>query len=642
MYHRHHTGSNTNYRPFALALACAAALGTAGLKAAEPATAQAATASQATAGQKQLLWGDTHLHTSQSTDAFGFGVRLELEQAFRFARGETVTSSHGLKARLDRPLDFLLVADHAESLGIMQRVYDGDPEVTSNETAAHWHEQVTGSAQQQRAFQAMIKDGEQRRAAFTLLSTLGGPALHQSIWQDTLATAERFNQPGEFTALLGYEWTAGVRGNNLHRVIMYRDDAATVGQIQPFSQTDSSDPRELWDYMAGYERDTGGQVLAIPHNGNLSNGVMFPVETTQFGAAVDADYAANRRRWEPVYEVTQMKGDGETHPLLSPDDEFADYETWDRGNFFGLPKTEDMLPAEYARSALKSGLAIARREGVNPYQFGMIGSTDSHTGLSTADEDNFFGKHSGVEPDAGRWQRAIGSAGDWKVMGWEQTASGMAAVWASDNTREAIWDAFKRREVYATTGPRIAVRLFAGWHFDDADVQAADLAARGYAGGTPMGGTLSGTPEGSDTGTAPRFLVAASRDPQGANLDRIQIVKGWIDAKGDTHEQVYDVSWSSPDSRQPGADGKLPPVGNTVDVAAASWSNTIGTGELATVWQDPDFDPSQAAFYYARVLQIPTPRWTAYDAKRYNIKMDAEVPMITVERAYTSPIWYQP
>lgn len=585
----------------------------------------------------RLLWGDTHLHTSLSTDAFGFGVRLGPEEAYRFASGEAVTSSHGLQVKLERPLDFLLVADHAESMGIMQRVYDGDPAVTGNPTAARWHEQVTGSPEQQAVFEAMIKDGEQRREAFSLLSTLGSSELNQAIWRESLATGERFNRPGEFTTLLGYEWTAGVRGNNLHRVVMFRDDAQTVGKVQPFSQSQSADPRDLWNYLAGYEESTGGQVLAIAHNGNLSNGVMFPVETTQFGAAVDGDYATARQRWEPVYEVTQMKGDGETHPLLSPDDAFADYETWDRGNFFGIPKTPDMLPAEYARSALKSGLAIARREGVNPYQFGMIGSTDSHTALSTADEDNFFGKHSGVEPNPERWRSLIGKAGDWKVLGWEMAGSGMAAVWAEDNTREALWDAFRRREVYATTGPRIAVRLFAGWNFQAADARAPDLAARGYARGVPMGGTLS-----PKSDSAPTLLVAATRDPEGANLDRIQVVKGWIDAAGNTHERVYDVSWADPEGRRPGPDGALPPVGDTVDVKNASWRNDIGASELATTWRDPDFDPAQAAFYYARVLQIPTPRWTAWDALRYEVTMDDEVPMTTVERAYTSPIWYQP
>ena len=378
--------------------------------------------------------------------------------------------------------------------------------------------------------------------------------------------------------------------------------------------------------------------MGIPHNGNLSNGLMFPAELANGDQPVDAAYTRARQRWEPVYEITQIKGDGETHPLLSPDDEFADYETWDRGNFAGVAKTEDMLPGEYGRAALKSGLALEASTGTNPYQFGLIGSTDSHTGLATAAENNFFGKHSGVEPGADRWQHLVGQAGEDVVRGWQQASSGYAAVWAVDNTREGIWDALKRREVYATTGSRITVRFYGGWNFSAADADTPDIARTGYSGGVPMGGELAAV--GKDQ--APTFLVAASRDPIGANLDRVQIVKGWLDAGGALHEQVYDVAWSTPDRRQPDASGNLPPVGNTVDITNATWSNSIGSAELATVWRDPEFGPKQAAFYYARVIEIPTPRWTAYDMKRFRTQMAAEVPMTTRERAYTSPIWYRP
>jgi hypothetical protein len=350
--------------------------------------------------------------------------------------------------------------------------------------------------------------------------------------------------------------------------------------------------------------------------------------------------AALRARFEPIIEVTQIKGDGEAHPFLSPDDEFADYETWDRANLDGTElKTDDMLQYEYAREALKTGLMLDRNLGVNPFKFGMIGSTDAHTALTAVEEDNFFGKHSGVEPEPHRWEHEVIASPmdpDLTILGWQQAASGYAAIWARENTREAIFDAMMRKEVYATTGSRITVRFFGGWSFEAADAQTRLPAATGYAKGVPMGGDLRAAPSGK----RPTFLVAAMKDALSGNLDRIQIIKGWMDDAGERHEQVYDVVWSG--DRTPSADGTLPSVGNTVDVANATWTNTIGAPELITVWEDPDFDPSQPAFYYARVIEIPTPRWTAYEAKRFGIDMDPEVPMTTTERAYTSPIWYAP
>jgi hypothetical protein len=390
--------------------------------------------------------------------------------------------------------------------------------------------------------------------------------------------------------------------------------------------------------MAAYEARTGDSVLAIPHNGNLSNGMMFSNETVS-GSRLNRAYAQTRARWEPVYEVTQIKGDGEAHPFLSPNDEFAGYELWDSGNLdLSEPKSDDMLQYEYAREALKKGLRYEDRLGVNPFKFGLIGSTDSHTSLATAAEENFFGKHTGKEPSDHRWAQPVLATPERNVMGWEQVASGLAAVWATENTREAIWDAFRRKEVYATTGPRIVVRFWGGWEFTADDARSRLPAATGYTRGVPMGGDLTDAPDD----TTPTFLVGAMKDPLSGNLDRIQIVKGWLDNRGRTQERVYDVAWSDADRRQRGADGRLTPVGNTVDVANAIWTNTIGDPELITVWEDPDFDPDQHAFYYARVIEIPTPRWTAYDAKRYGLTMDAEVPMVTQERAYTSPIWYTP
>ncbi len=365
---------------------------------------------------------------------------------------------------------------------------------------------------------------------------------------------------------------------------------------------------------------------------------MFPLEAQWNGVELDEEYVTQRAKWEPLYEATQIKGDGETHPYLSPDDEFADYETWAIGNLdVSVAKTDDMLAGEYAREALKNGMAIETRLGTNPYKFGLIGSTDSHTSLADAEEDNFFGKHTGYEPNPGRMTHPFMENENGVIMGWQMVASGLAAVWATENTRSAIFDAMQRKEVYGTTGPRMSVRLFGGWEYTDQDMNSRIPANVGYAKGVPMGGDLRVKPENS---TAPNFMVYALRDPIGANLDRVQIVKGWQDAAGNTQEKVYDVAWSG--DRTPGADGKLPAVGNTVDVENANWTNTIGASELTTVWTDPDFDPTLKAFYYARVLEIPTPRWTTYDAFRYNIDIPEGAPTSTQERAYTSPIWYTP
>ena len=469
-----------------------------------------------------------------------------------------------------------------------------------------------------------------------------GTRAYRSTWDETIAAAEEANQPGRFTAFIGYEWTSNTGGNNLHRVVIYRDGGDKAGQVEPYTTlrpAGSDDPKDLWRWLAAYEERTGGQVLAIAHNGNLSNGRMFPVIDTFTGRDFDRAYAETRARWEPLYEVTQIKGDGETHPFLSPNDEFADFERWDVGNLdLTEAKTREMLPGEYARSALRLGLLLEQRLGVNPYRFGMIGSTDSHTGLATADEDNFFGKHAGAEPSAGRAGHVFAASPDGRIrlIGWQQVASGYAGVWARENTRAALFDAMQRKEVYATTGPRMFVRFFGGWEFEPADAHTRNPAIAGYTKGVPMGGDLGEAPRGR----APTFLVAALKDPIGANLDRIQIVKGWLDAAGQTQEKVYDVVWSG--DRRPDAQGRLPAVGNTVDVANATWTNTIGAGELITVWRDPDFDPAQRAVYYARVLEIPTPRWTAYDARYFGVQMPPEVPRTIQERAYTSPIWYSP
>jgi len=591
----------------------------------------------------RVLWGDTHLHTGMSMDAGAFGARLGPEDAHRFARGEELTSSTGLRVKLSRPLDFLVVADHSDNMGFFPRLYAGDPEMLADPTGKKWYDMVQeGSQQGVAAAVEIIVAFSQGTFPEALASVPGSPA-YRSAWEDTIEAAEKYNDPGTYTAFIGYEWTSNTGGNNLHRVLIYRDGGVKAGVMEPYSTLKplgSDNPRDLWKWMNEYEERTGGQILAIPHNGNLSNGIMFPILDTFTGKSFDRDYAETRAKWEPLYEATQIKGDGEAHPFLSPDDEFADYETWDQGNLdLSAPKENDMLQYEYARSALQIGLQLQRELGVNPYKFGMIGSTDSHTGLATAGEDNFFGKHSGVEPSPERWKHPMAEVGDKKYESWAMVASGLAGVWAKENTREAIFDAMMRKETYATTGCRMLVRFFGGWEFEPKGAMHRLPADIGYMKGVPMGADLPPAPAGKK---APTFLVAALKDPLSGNLDRIQIVKGWLDDAGERHEKVYNAVWGDAETRKLDRDGKLPAVGNTVDVAEATWTNTIGDPELITVWTDPDFDASLPAVYYARVIEIPTPRWTAYEAKRFGITLPDEVPMITQERAYTSPIWYAP
>jgi len=583
------------------------------------------------------LWGDTHLHTDISMDAGAFGNRLGLDEAYRFARGDEVVSTTGFPVRLSRPLDWLVIADHSDNMGFFPDMIGGAPHILNDPTGKDWYNRIQAGEGTGVALE-LIGLFSQGKFPPELIYTPDS-APYKSAWAKTVDAAERYNDPGRFTAFIGYEWTSLVKGNNMHRVVVYRDDGDKGGQMVPFTTiepTGSTNPRDLWKWLEEYEDKTGGDVLAIAHNGNLANGIMFPMRAQYDGRKLDDEYVQTRAKWEPLYEATQIKGDGETHPFLSPDDEFADYETWDIGNLdVSEAKTEDMLAGEYAREALKRGLALEERLGTNPYKFGMIGSTDSHTSLATAQEDNFFGKHSGAEPSPERMSHPFMSNENGTIMGWQQVSSGLAAVWASENTREAIFDAMARKETYATTGSRMMVRFFGGWEFTDTDLNSRQPVFAGYRKGVPMGGDLTAAPSGK----APTFMAYAVRDPIGANLDRIQIVKGWKDGK-ELKEKVYDVAWSG--DRRIGANGKLPPVGNTVNVVTASWTNTIGAPELGVVWTDPDFDPEQRAFYYVRVLEIPTPRWSLYDAVRFDIELPDGAPTSTQERAYTSPIWYTP
>lgn len=584
------------------------------------------------------LFGDTHLHTSYSLDAGAFGARLTPKDAYRFARGEEITSNTGQPVKLSRPLDFLVVADHSDGMGFFPQLMGGDPEVLATPQGRKWYDQIKGGQGAEAAMDIIASfSGNKMPKGFP---TPGTPA-YRNAWQETIKAAEAYNEPGRFTAFIGYEWTAG-GSSNLHRNVVFRGNGAQAGLVEPFTTLPplgSGDPVDLWKWMAATEQKTGTEVLAIAHNGNVSNGLMFPVVET-FGKKLDRDYVQTRARWEPLYEVTQTKGTGEAHPFLSPNDEFANFELWDKGNLDGTAtKAKDMLELEYARSALKNGLKLEEQLGTNPYKFGMIGSSDAHNGLAALEEDNFFGKTAPQEPSPERMTKAFidNQKTGVKVMDWEVGASGYAAVWATENTREAIFDAMKRRETYATTGPRMAVRFFGGWDFTPADANNRMPAVIGYAKGVPMGGDLKSAPQGK----SPTFLVAALKDAIGANLDRIQVVKGWVDKEGKTQERVYDVAVSG--GRKIEADGRAKaPVGNTVDIENATWANSIGAPELITVWKDPQFDARQRAFYYARVIEIPTPRWTAYDAKRFGIKPLPGTTLVLQERAYTAPIWYTP
>ena len=587
------------------------------------------------------LFGDTHLHTGFSMDAGVWGARLRPRDAYRFARGEQVVASSGQPAKLRRPLDFLVVADHSDNMGFATDLLAAKSSLLADPKGREWYDLVTQGKGGEAALD-MINLFSQGKFPKALLYA-PGTRPYRDAWQETIDAAEAFNEPGRFTALIGYEWPSLVKGANMHRNVIFRDGGDRATQVVPFTimPPGSPNPVDLWKWMDNYEKKTGGSVLAIAHNGNLSNGIMFPVEKAYTGKQVDKNYVEARAKWERLYEITQTKGTGEAHPFLSPDDEFADFELWDKGNLdASQAKKKSMLEYEYARSALKNGLKLEAKLGTNPYKFGIIGSTDAHTGLAAVEEENFFGKTTPQEPSPERMQKTFmnNKKTGVKIMDWEVGSSGYAAVWAEENTRTSIWDALHRRETYGTTGTRMIVRFFGGWDYNQDDTESRRLAEVGYGKGVPMGGDLKDAPKGK----SPTFLVAALRDPIGANLDRIQIVKGWMDAKGKLHEKVHDVVWGDADKRKPGKDGKLPAVGNTVDLENANWANTIGDPELITVWKDPDFDAKQRAFYYARVLEIPTPRWTAYDARRFGARPLPGTRLVLQERAYTSPIWYTP
>jgi hypothetical protein len=583
----------------------------------------------------KVYFGETHLHTSFSTDAGMVGNTLGPEDAFRISRGEPFVSSMGVPGQLSRPFDFVVVTDHSENLGLAPAIARSDPQLLASPWGKKIHDLVKAGKPMEAfdMFVAQIMVGE---------NALEGDDMLRTYWQLETAAAEKYNEPGLFTALIGYEWSSAPGGANLHRNVIFRDGKEMADTILPFSSYDSVDVEDLWAFMEAYEKNTGGKLLAIAHNGNLSDGLMFDDVTLTTKEPLDRDYAERRQRWEPIYEVTQIKGDGETVPALSPKDEFADYYTWEPASFSEKTTTPEMLPNEYAREALKRGLAYEEKLGVNPFKFGMIGSTDAHTSIPATEEDSFFGKISPAEPSGSplRYEELVNGRlspdPETKTRLYESMAGGLTAIWARENTREALFDAMARKEVFATTGTRLRVRVFGGWDLSESDLERSNFAEHGYVHGVPMGGDLADAPEGK----APTMLIRVLRDPDGANLDRVQMVKGWLDKQGNTHERIYDVACA--DGRGVNERRCENPVGNTVNIADASYTNSIGDPFLAAAWTDPDFDAEQRAFYYVRVLEIPTPTWLAFDAKYFKVELPDVAVMEGQERAYTSPIWYTP
>ena len=630
-----------------LAIACVLAISACNRSAAPPAstadvgtTAKPAVVAEA-AYPESVYWGDEHVHTGLSMDAGLSGTTLMPEDAVRFARGEEVRSTSGVMMKLSRPMDWVAVTDHSDALGTITELQAGNPIMMANPIAKRWHDlMLEGGESAMQAKRELVKSAGDGTAPMELAD----PKFMVSAWQKTVDVMEKYNDPGKFTAFISYEWSSGGKtGQNLHRNIIFRENADKTRDMLPLTTNvsaapgrDGTDSESLYAWLSNWEAKTGGKVLAIPHNGNLSNGWMFRLERYD-GTPMTTQYATDRQRWERLYELYQYKGSSEAHPSLAPSDELSNFGIWDTADLGGNAKTKDSTATEYWRDALLNGMKLENVLGSNPFKLGAAAGTDTHTGIAGYEEKNFGGKF--VDSEAGnpkRWSNLYKKEQSYIRKDWTLMAQGITGVWSTANTRGALWDAMYRRETYASSGPRITLRVFGGFDFAAADAKAEGLATRGYAKGVPMGGDLKAAPAGK----VPVLLIAAMKDPDGANLDRVQVVKGWVDASGQTQQKVYDVKWSG--DRKVDAKGKLPPVGNTVDLTTATYSNSIGAAELLTAWTDPTFDASQKAFYYVRAVEIPTPRWTAHDAVKFKVKMAPEVEMLVQERAVSSPIWYSP
>ncbi len=570
--------------------------------------------------QRNLLWGDLHIHTSLSTDAFRSGSRGLPEQAYIFAKGGEIQHAMGYGIKIHRPLDFAAVTDHAEYLGVLREI-DPDSPIKSRSLRRR-----------------LLEDGSLSNTVMFVKTMMGYSVnvggeqdyaeVSNKAWQQVIDTAERHNDPGRFTTFIGYEWTSMPDSRNLHRNVIFRSDL--VPEV-PFSSLDSEDPRAPWQWL-DTPPEKGRDSLAIPHNGNASGGRMYDLVAFD-GSQLSAEYAERRNRNEPLSEIYQGKGASETHPDISPQDEFAGFELYDQLLSTKVIKSEPK--GSYSRWALCTGLEFSHSEDFNPFQFGVIGSSDSHNASTPHEEDNYDGKLPVVDGSAGLRLGESLLLPEKYLVGKKWSSAGLAAVWAEENTRESIFNALRRRETYATSGPRIRLRFFGGWKYPEDLLEREDRVSIAEKQGAAMGGVISA----GLNREAPTFAVWAMKDPLSGNLDRIQIIKLWIAEDGQSKEAIYDVALSDQREANPHT-GLVPAVGNTVDAATASYTNTIGDTQLAALWQDPNFDPSQAAAYYARAIEIPTPRWSTYDAAL--LKVTPPAPVAIQERAVSSAIWFEP
>lgn len=602
--------------------------------------------------QRRVFFGELHLHTSLSTDAWTYGTKLLPADAYRFGRGDTVMvpasqvsreqgrgDGKDVPARRPWALDFMAVTDHSELLGTMLPLDDPSSAFAKSEAG----KRILANPPIAQAMAFFARNGRG-----TLPPDMQDPKQMRSAWEMTVKAANDFYAPGKFTTFIGYEWSAAPDGKNLHRNVIFNADHAPL----PFTAYQSAKPEDLWHYLESV-RAQGIDVIAIPHNGNASGGLMYDWNMSD-GRPIDEAYAQRRALNEPLTEIVQIKGQSDTLPVLSPNDEFANFEIYDR--LLAPDAVKGTPPGSYVRDAFGRGLVIQARTGANPFKYGVVGGSDIHNALSASDENATAGGQFGIDPSTmlprgEKAEYALGHSIPAKVRAeaearhrtprkvdiLERSSAGLTGVWAEQNTRDSIFAALKRKETFATSGPRMRVRMFGGWDFADGLLKDPDWVKQAYARGVPMGADLAARPAGA---RAPALILQALKDPDGANLDRIQIVKVWLDG-GTYREKVFDVALSGARKPDPSTH-RAPPVGNTVNLQTGAYTNTIGAPELSALWRDPEFDPKQPAVYYARVLEIPTPRWSTLLAIKDKLPLPTEAPITIQERAWSSPLWYTP